>query len=262
MKKDKKTEGRGLGSFSFQFFSKGLREVELIPYPLPEIAESTSMLFYPQQLKVMMRTECIEKQVFEVRKGLMVSGKVLPPTESVQIAVTDITECQQQALPQCEPSVMAFTDTQGFYKVGPLYDNHKYSIDAFKQGYKVTRSQQNQYDFDAQELSSLSVKITHNQQPSPGVFLILKDSSSKEYSNRTYSDINVNKLIVNLFKKGEAYFTDLNPGKYYLRPLLKEYIFDPPSASLVAQNGKKMTQTFEAKRVAFSAIGEGSCLYL
>lgn len=46
-------------------------------------------------------------------------------------------------------------------------------------------------------------------------------------------------------------FLGLNPGSYFLRPLLKEYQFEPPTHAVDLQSGEQLTVHFSATRVAY-----------
>jgi hypothetical protein len=46
-------------------------------------------------------------------------------------------------------------------------------------------------------------------------------------------------------------------GDYYLKPLLKEYRFEPPQMTLHIAQGQKVAATFIAHRVAYSVYGKG-----
>jgi len=54
---------------------------------------------------------------------------------------------------------------------------------------------------------------------------------------------------------GSYTFPSLFPGSYFMRPLLKEYRFEPSSAEVTVEEGEQATAVFTAKRVAFSAFG-------
>jgi hypothetical protein len=54
---------------------------------------------------------------------------------------------------------------------------------------------------------------------------------------------------------GKFNFMNLAPGNYYLRPVLKEYLFDPPSLSISVTDGGDHTVTIKSTRVAYSAYG-------
>lgn len=55
-------------------------------------------------------------------------------------------------------------------------------------------------------------------------------------------------------------FNSLSPGEYYLRPMMKEYRFDPPSKMINVVEGATVKVNLFGKRVAFSAYGTATSL--
>lgn len=55
---------------------------------------------------------------------------------------------------------------------------------------------------------------------------------------------------------GKFSFMNLSPGDYYLRPVLKEYVFEPSSKSITVTDGGDHSVTIKATRVAWSAYGQ------
>lgn len=55
---------------------------------------------------------------------------------------------------------------------------------------------------------------------------------------------------------GEVLFEDLQPGKYYLRPQLREYKFHPEDAHIEIKSGDEIVTKFQSERMAFSAFGQ------
>lgn len=55
--------------------------------------------------------------------------------------------------------------------------------------------------------------------------------------------------------QGTVSFWDLPPATYYLKPVLKEYEFNPSTAEVTVEDGKDELFTFGAKRTAYSVSG-------
>lgn len=55
-------------------------------------------------------------------------------------------------------------------------------------------------------------------------------------------------------------FNSLSPGKYYLRPMMKEYKFEPVSKMINVEEGSTIKVTLLGTRVAFSAYGSVTSL--
>jgi hypothetical protein len=82
--------------------------------------------------------------------------------------------------------------------------------------------------------------------PIPGVLISLSGDS--------YRSNNVTQL------NGSFVFSNLLPGQYFVRPFLKEYIFDPSSKEIVIAEGSDTKFSFSAKRIAFSCYGSFTSL--
>lgn len=78
--------------------------------------------------------------------------------------------------------------------------------------------------------------------PLEGVLISL---SGHSYRNNTLSNDN-----------GSIVFLSLSPGSYYLRPMLKEYLFEPLQASLIIEEGTQENVTISAIRVKYSCFGK------
>jgi len=59
---------------------------------------------------------------------------------------------------------------------------------------------------------------------------------------------------------GNIVFPGLFPGRYFLRPLLKEYKFEPKSASIEIGESGAVAHSFSATRVAYSVFGSVTSL--
>lgn len=95
----------------------------------------------------------------------------------------------------------------------------------------------------------LTYKQVKDQDSNPVSGVLLSLSGSGNYRNN------------NLTTASGAYsFNSLNPGSYYLRPLLKEYVFEPSSKSIEVAEGQDLTVTIKATRVAFSCFGNVTSL--
>lgn len=55
---------------------------------------------------------------------------------------------------------------------------------------------------------------------------------------------------------GSMEFIGLVPGQYFVRPVLKEYVFTPADQEVAVKEGVTASIKFIAKRVAFSALGK------
>jgi len=193
---------------------------------------SSKLLFYPPTRTVsVLKSECppaVEK--FDARPGYFISGSTVPSLAGVTISVysNDTNEKLKEVL----------TTADGKYQVGPLYDDKQYRIGAEKEGFKF---QQTAGGFKAMKLGSIVVKVQdQDNAPVNGALLSLSGSN---YRNN------------NVTLQGTFSFWSLYPGEYYLKPLLKEYIFEPASQSITIDDGEDKSVNFVAKRTAYSCYG-------
>uniref|UniRef100_T1IP66 SD-repeat containing protein B domain-containing protein n=1 Tax=Strigamia maritima TaxID=126957 RepID=T1IP66_STRMM len=187
------------------------------------------LLFSPATQTITAKDKCMEDFLtFEGRMGFFINGKILPPLEGVEIYMKDklITE----------------TDKTGKYSIGPLLDNgEKYAVEARKPGYVLTL--QKEFDFEAFKLAEIVVKVVDEKNDGiDGVLLSL--SGGLDYRQNSLTE-----------KNGELAFVNLEPGQYFLRPVLKEYSFTPPSTILDLSEGKTVNIGLKAIRIAFSCYG-------
>lgn len=75
-----------------------------------------------------------------------------------------------------------------------------------------------------------------------GVLVVL--TGGKRYRSNAQTD-----------SKGMVTFWDLPPATYYLKPVLKEYEFQPALTEVVVEDGKDELVKFQATRTAFSVSG-------
>eukprot|EP01126_Amoeba_proteus_P002910 TRINITY_DN10947_c0_g1_i1.p1 TRINITY_DN10947_c0_g1~~TRINITY_DN10947_c0_g1_i1.p1 ORF type:complete len:1179 (+),score=219.89 TRINITY_DN10947_c0_g1_i1:119-3655(+) len=205
---------------------------ELIVQP-----QSPSLLFYPRSLTVKIdKNECPSSlSEIKARPGLYLNGSVIPPVSGVSITVTKIKT--NEVVKTIE------TDESGEYSAGPLYDNFEYHVSAFHPQYFIKRSKGSQLVFTLLKLGSVTVVIV-DEEGSPIGSVLVSLTSSDGYINNNATNQSGVKEYVNLF-----------PGDYYLRPLLKEYIFNPTSLSIGLKEGEQRVEIFSAHRVAFSCFG-------
>ncbi|KAG2597104.1 hypothetical protein PVAP13_5KG190200 [Panicum virgatum] len=131
-------------------------------------------------------------------------------------------------------------------KTGPLYDGIEYKVEASKDGYHLKRT--GPYTFACQKLGQISVRIYgENSELLPSVLLSL--SGEEGYRNNSISS-----------SGGTFIFDNLFPGNFYLRPLLKEYKFNPSAVAIDLNSGESRETEFRATRVAYSAMGSVTLL--
>lgn len=121
----------------------------------------------------------------------------------------------------------------------------EYDIKATKDGYKIWATTENEYAFKAEKLSFLRVKIVDTEgNPLSSVFLSLSSA------NRSF------KVNSNTNADGYFDFLELYSGEYYIKPLFKEYKFEPSQKMIKIEGGEHIKEEIVAHRVAFSIFGK------
>jgi len=202
----------------------------------------SSLLFYPDIVTALVQDVCpTSVPPFAARPGLFLSGSVTPPVSGAQVTVTDNSDSGV--------AVQVTVDNTGAYRAGPLYDDKDYSVDLSFDGYLFTADSTG-LNFKAQQLGRISLRVVVDggdvMAGLADVYLSLSGLGQRS-SNRTDSN-------------GEYDFKNLKPGTYTLRPLLKEYEFQPASLSVDVEESTHSQQSFLATRSAFSVFGHVSSL--
>lgn len=193
------------------------------------------LLFDPPFQNLEMPDDCYQlEMLFKGHKGLFLTGAVHPALGGVKVTVT--------AIDGSISPVVVETSPDGKYKVGPLPIDIKYDLAAQKASYVLTR-RQNGPDFDAFKLAEILVNIlTKDGQPLPGVLLSL--SGGSDYRQNTFTQ-----------EDGKMVFSGLSPGQYFLRPMLKEYNFNPASTTVDVAEGATVKLQLRGNRIAYSCYG-------
>jgi hypothetical protein len=139
----------------------------------------------------------------------------------------------------------SWTNSDGTYTFGPLSNTRSYHAVIQKSGHVFTRKSSSLYDFNSEKLASILVQIKDVD----GVFILLT-SSTNNMRRRTATTDSI----------GEVLFEDLQPGKYYLRPQLREYKFHPEDAEIEIKSGDEIISKFQSERIAFSCYGQVTSL--
>ncbi|KAK3194298.1 hypothetical protein Dsin_025608 [Dipteronia sinensis] len=224
-------------------------KLSLVPWDARN-TEEKKLLFYPRQYHVSVTNDGCQALIppFTGRLGLYTEGSVSPPLSGVHIRIVAAEDSQIAELKKGVIAIETSTGTDGSFVGGPLYDDITYSIEASKPGYHLKQIGLN--SFSCQKLSQVIIRIYSKDdagEPIPPVLLSL--SGDDGYRNNSVSAAGGSFLFDNLF-----------PGNFYLRPLLKEYAFSPPSLAIELGSGESREVVFQATRVAYSATGKISLL--
>lgn len=203
------------------------------------------ILFYPTQHHMLVSNDGCQASIpsFSGRLGLYIEGSVSPSLSGVHIRIVAAEDSHVSTLRKGDLVVETSTGTDGSFVGGPLYDDITYDVEATKPGYHLKRL--GPHFFSCQKLSQISVHVYSKDDasmPIPSVLLSL--SGDDGYRNNSISGTGGYFLFDNLF-----------PGNFYLRPLLKEYAFSPPTQAIELGSGESREIVFKATRVAYSAMG-------
>lgn len=201
--------------------------------------QSEILYFDPPVVTVTGKNDCADLgQKFQAVKGKVFKGKVIPPLAGVQITVE--TEGVEALIDQ--------TDAQGKYQFPPLDGSKNYKISAIKDSYVLVGPNDNG-DFVAHKLAEIVVEVLDEVQNVPLQGALLSLSGGESYRSN---------LQTNEF--GKITFHSLSPSEYFLRPVLKEYNFEPNSKIINVKEGATVHVQLKGKRVAYSAFGQVTSL--
>lgn len=231
----------------FHFYTKSKTNLLITPEIVNNTTSSKSLkdklpklLFFPKFKQIRVEESCSENHdnlKFELRTGLIIKGTVDPPMDGVKI--TAYVKDTQDVITSTESL------KNGTYQIGPLYTEMEYDIKATKDGYKIWATTENEYAFKAEKLSFLRVKIVDTEgNPLSSVFLSLSSA------NRSF------KVNSNTNADGYFDFLELYSGEYYIKPLFKEYKFEPSQKMIKIEGGEHIKEEIVAHRVAFSIFGK------
>jgi len=246
-------------TYSFEYLTPSLGD-GIVSALLRPLAPSSfpSLLFYPSTVPLVQEGGAAAKGglVIRAKPGKNIRGRIEPPVEGVRIEVRQVSDGSTKG------DVTVYkTDSTGKYETGPVYDDSdadrkergrvRYEIVPSLDGYFFEPLPNSPHDFKASRYSSIEVTVMHHyseppsSEPLPGVLVSLSSS--------THPNFRAKKLTR---PDGTLVFGQLIPGVYYLRPLLKEYEFDPPQVSLTLSQGEQQQLQLKATRVAYSCAGK------
>ncbi|GLH02259.1 Nodal modulator 1 [Gryllus bimaculatus] len=226
-----KAEPLSGGKFAYKF-SLMATDGEALTF----VPSASALLFTPPRLNLVGPSDCTERAVvFNADRGHVVEGKFIPALQGVKVLV--------RRKGSEEVIVAAETADDGKYKFDPLPGGVEYEVIAEKDGY-VFSGPDSKNIMQAHKLAEIVVEILDkaNSKPLQGVLLSLSGGESFRQNSQTGAD-------------GKRTFSYLSPGEYYLRPMLKEYRFEPNSKMITVEEGATVNVQLQGLQVAFSAYG-------
>ncbi|XP_034651028.1 nodal modulator 3 [Drosophila subobscura] len=198
---------------------------------------SDVMLFAPQQQDIIGGSDCVDIAFnFVATRGLILRGKVVPAIKNAKIT---LSFPDQPTLKEIE----TLTAVTGEFKFSPIDADLAFELKAEKESYVFSEYNRQTASFSAHKLCEISVVVKDEAgQLLSGVLLSLSGGESYRKNLVTGDD-------------GAINFHSLSPSQYYLRPMMKEYKFEPNSKMIDIKDGETSQVTLIGKRFAYSIFG-------
>nr|XP_022336385.1 nodal modulator 1-like isoform X1 [Crassostrea virginica] len=220
------------GSFTYRF-QHWARSNERMVFSV----KSKELLFSPGSVEVtVVGDTCPGEAVkFVGKRGIFITGSIKPKLSGVTVTVSHKDGT-------AEPIVIE-TPESGEFKIGPLHREKQYEVTAEKPGYVLEKEKEDPLVFTAFKLGEISVQVV-DEGNTPLSDVLLSLSGGKQYRSNNVTGEN-----------GSIVFIGLSPGQYYLRPMMKEYQFQPSSQMIDVLEGTTMKISIKGVRVAYSCYG-------
>ncbi|KAI5748699.1 hypothetical protein M8J76_001268 [Diaphorina citri] len=234
-----------LGPLKVKTSSPGHYEYEftlhLSPHEQITVLPSASLLiFSPRSISYVGHNDCqVSGDYFTAETGKLIEGVVKPPLADVEVRVSNEVGVQIDN---------RTTNSQGKYKFGPFRMHEQLVVTAEKEGYVLTGPDANG-NFNAHKLAEVIVEVKDksDSSPLPGVLISLSGGKSYRRNSLTGPD-------------GKVSFLSLSPNEYYLRPMMKEYKFQPASQIINVSEAATAQVKWSGVRIAYSVLGSVSSL--
>uniref|UniRef100_A0A8C3KZE4 Prealbumin-like fold domain-containing protein n=1 Tax=Chrysolophus pictus TaxID=9089 RepID=A0A8C3KZE4_CHRPC len=220
--------------YEFSYWARSGEKITVTP-------SSKELLFYPPYVETVVSGESCPGKLIEIhgKAGLFMEGRIHPELEGVEIVIGE------KGAPS--PLITVFTDDKGAYSVGPLHSDLEYTVTAQKEGFVLTAVEGTVGDFKAFALAGVTFEIkSEDDQALAGVLLSLSGGVFR--SNLLTQD------------NGMLTFSNLSPGQYYFKPMMKEFRFEPSSQMIEVEEGQNLKIRITGYRTAYSCYGTVSSL--
>ncbi|XP_039289958.1 nodal modulator 1-like [Nilaparvata lugens] len=203
-----------------------------------------SLLFSPPSYNIVGGVDCEENGItFDSEKGKIMKGRVLGAANTpLRGAAVTLADLEDNVISSLE------SGSDGSYMFGPLSAAKKYKLTALKEGYIISGPLDNG-DFSAHKMAEVNVEVKDQADNSPLESVLLSLSGGQNYRRNSATG-----------PDGKMNFMSLSLGQYYLRPMMKEYRFDPPSKIINVEEGATVNIVLHGKRVAYSVFGSVTSL--
>lgn len=186
---------------------------------------SDVLLFAPQHQQVVGSSDCVDIAFnFVATRGLILRGKVVPAIKDAKVTLSFPN------LPELK-AIQTLTSVTGEFKFGPIDESLNFELTAEKESYVFSDYNRQSNSFSAHKLCEIEVNVQDDAgQPLNGVLLSL--SGGESYRKNLVTGDN-----------GAINFHSLSPSQYFLRPMMKEYKFEPNSKIIDIKDGETIAVT-------------------
>lgn len=204
--------------------------------------ESEIMLFKPSNRQLTGTNDCVDVAFnFIATKGLIIEGRTEPAIENVNVKLSFPQNPEQ-------PELLTTTNDKGHFKFPPIDGTLQTKLEADKLSYVFKEYDAENNVFKAHKLCEIIVSVVDEERKQlPGVLFSLSGSNSFRQNRMAGDD-------------GTIKFHSLTPDEYYLRPMLKEYKFQPNAKVIKLTDGLTSTHEIVGIRVAYSVYGQVNSL--
>ncbi|XP_055379497.1 BOS complex subunit NOMO1 [Condylostylus longicornis] len=220
----------GYHSYRYDMFLKPEEQIIITP-------QSNLMLFKPEMKEIVGGNDCIDVAFnFIAVKGLIIEGKIDPPISDAKITLNFPQN------PEIYPQE-TISSAKGTFKFNPIDETLEYELRAEKESYVFKEYNKQLNVFKAHKLCDVIVSVKDDSgNKLNGVLLSLSGAESYRKNMVTSDD-------------GTIKFHSLSPSQYFLRPMMKEYKFEPNSKMIDIKDGETVRVELIGKRVAYSVFG-------
>lgn len=220
----------GQHAYRYDFDLQPEERVTLTPH-------SDTMLFQPANAQLVGGHDCVTNaRTFRASRGLIVDGRIQPPLGGARVVMSFPQQADRSP-------IETTSDKDGRFTFGPLDKSVQYDIVASKESYVFTDYDRQRQTFGAHKLCEIVATVRDEAGAAlAGVLLSLSGAGTYRKNLVTGED-------------GTIKFHSLSPSQYYLRPMMKEYRFEPNSKVIDIKDGQTVEVQLDGKRVAYSVMG-------
>lgn len=226
----------GYFSYKYHFNLKNGEVIKLTP-------KSDRMLFKPEVKEITGGNDCVDVSFsFIATTGLVINGRIEPRIQGAKVTLS-FPKSSNDLTP-----LVTTSNAKGEFQFGPIDSNIDIDITAEKESYVFSTFDKQLNLFKAHKLCEIIATVKDEQgNKLSGVLLSLSGGESYRKNLITGDD-------------GTIKFHSLSPSQYYLRPMMKEYKFEPSSKMIDVGEGATINVELSGKRVAFSSFGQVTSL--